>query len=63
MMTTWYISIEWQLTIFVAPVLIYLLKKHENLGLASIVSLIAGSAIGVGVWCYLREEVAADNIM
>jgi hypothetical protein len=64
MMTTWYISIEWQLTVFVAPVLIYLLNKHENLGLASIISLIAGSAIGVGVWFgFYRQDVAADNIM
>jgi hypothetical protein len=62
LMTTWYVSIEWQLTIVIAPVLIYILKRHKRLGLTFIVSLIATSALGVGVWTYMRGELAENNI-
>lgn len=37
MHTTWYLSVEWQMMIFVAPVLVYLLWK---LGQAYILPLI-----------------------
>ena len=63
MMTTWYVSIEWQLTIFIAPMLIYLLSKHEKLGLAFIVSLIAAIPISVGIWSYIRRDVFSDFVM
>jgi peptidoglycan/LPS O-acetylase OafA/YrhL len=59
---TWYVSIEWQLTIFIAPVLICILKKNEKVGLSVIGSLIAASVIGAGVLSYLRGDVAVDSL-
>jgi peptidoglycan/LPS O-acetylase OafA/YrhL len=60
--TTWYVSIEWQLTVFIAPVLIFILKKNEKLGLAVIGSLIAASVIGAGVLSYVRGDIIVDNL-
>jgi peptidoglycan/LPS O-acetylase OafA/YrhL len=63
MMTTWYMSTEWHMTIIIAPVLICILKRNEKLGVNVIGSLIAASVIGAGVWTFSRREVAADYVM
>jgi peptidoglycan/LPS O-acetylase OafA/YrhL len=54
MHTLWYVSVEWQMTAIVAPILIYLLWRFGN----KIVPLIASIAIISSLYA---AKIAYDN--
>jgi hypothetical protein len=63
MMTTWYVSSDWHLTVFIAPMLVYFLWKHEDAAKITIKSLIICSSVLVGIWAFMNEFVIGDYVM
>lgn len=60
MHTTWYISVEWQMTVFVAPVLIYLLWKCGRRIVTLIAALIVVSSLYAVKIAYDHKFIAHE---
>lgn len=60
MHTTWYISVEWQMTVVVAPIFIYLLWKFGQRMLTWIIAIIIVSSLYAVKVAYEHEFIARD---
>jgi peptidoglycan/LPS O-acetylase OafA/YrhL len=53
--TTWYLSVEWQVTIFISPVLIYLISKYGKNGVTFVEALVVMSSL-YAVWVSYKNK-------
>lgn len=60
MLTTWYLSVDWQMTVFVAPILIYMLWKFGKSILKFIVLMIIISCLYGFKICLQNKFVAQE---
>lgn len=63
MHTTWYLSVEWQMTVFVAPLLIYLLWRFGNNAVKLIEALIVVQSLHAVFIFYKSKIIVQDHDM